>query len=373
MSSSADGKAILVVGAGRVGPVLAAMLSAVGGYRVTLADVTDEALSAGERAGFSMLYLDATRLEETRRALAGFDAVVCAAPQGVCVPLARAALETGTDYFDLAEDTAGVEAVAAGVPDSTALLVPGCGFAPGLVHDAAAALVRQMPSPSSVIIRVGAIPALPTNRLRYGLSWNVEALIDEYTQPCHALVGGEITTLAPLTAEERVIVGGLELEAFTTAGGAETLCRRLQGKVRELTFKTLRYPGHLDLIRFLVEDLGLKERRHLLATLFRNGLPEIHQDLLIALVTVRGEVGGVLTERSELRRIEAMPGPAGSYVSALSRASAAHLAAVLDLVQSARPQPGGLLHHEDLPFAALSASRFLRGLEQPVAAMAAVA
>ena len=91
--------------------------------------------------------------------------------------------------------------------------------------------------------------------------------------------------------------GGLELEAFTTAGGAETLCRRLQGKVRELTFKTLRYPGHLDLIRFLIEDLGLKERRHLLATLFRNGLPEIHQDLLIALVTVRGEVGGVLTER----------------------------------------------------------------------------
>ncbi len=169
-----------------------------------------------------------------------------------------------------------------------------------------------------ITVFVGVLPARPENRLGYANIWGIEGLVGEYTAPCLALRTGQPTELAALTEPETVCLNGLEFEAFTTAGSLDALVRAHRGRVGDLVFKTLRYPGHLDYIRFLLEDLGLSRRLYQFRTLLTTALPRTEDDRVL--------VAGRDT--------------AGRAVSAVSTATAAHVCATLDLIAGGRTRPG---------------------------------
>lgn len=349
---------ILVVGAGRCGVAIAEMLAASGDYEVTLADIAEEASDRATSINLPFVQIDGTRQREMDRVLPGFDAVVAAAPSPVCLFVAAAAETAGIAYLDLADVP---EIVASGRLTGPPA-IPSCGFSPGLVNDIAAGLSARIPGPFDMTVRAGALPLYPTNRLGYGLSWNVGDLIEEYTSPSDAIRNGRPIRVAPLQEHEVLMLDGARYEAFTTGAAASSLTAMLMGRAENFVFKTIRYPGHLELMRFLIDDLGLGGRRDLLRMLLQNGLSEINQDVLLLFITVRSVRDGLRAEESDFHRIRHGRLPSGRAIGALPRASAAHLCAMLDLLRTGEIAPTGIIRHETIPLKAIVGNRFVADL-----------
>ena len=141
-------------------------------------------------------------------------------------------------------------------------------------------------------MRVGALPKFPSNELKYNLTWSTDGLINEYCNECEAIHEGERVEARALDGYEHFSLDGIAYEAFNTSGGLGTLCETFDGKVRNLDYKTVRYPGHRDLIRMLARDLRLCERRELFLEVLENAVPATTQDVVLVFVTVTGERGG---------------------------------------------------------------------------------
>lgn len=182
-------------------------------------------------------------------------------------------------------------------------------------------------------------------------------MLAEYTAPCEAIVDGQRVMLEPLSQKEDFVLDGVAYEAFCTSGGVSTLIERIGPNVRNLVFRTIRYPGHLDYMSFMLDDLGLRQRRDLLMTLLRHGLPEISDDQVLVFVSARGVRDTALVESSVVLRIGSTGGR--STPTALALGSAAHAAGLLDAARhgAARDHPPSASRHSDL--AELLDTRFL--------------
>ena len=346
---------ILVLGAGRCGTVIAETLAASGSYQVTLADINEDG-GRDAPAGVSFVRCDGSRRQEVDRLLPGFDAVVAATPSRVCPIVAEAARAAGTAYLDLVDLP---EISAAGAAST---MIPACGFSPGVVNNLAVRLAAGLAGPLDITVRVGALPLRPTNRLGYGLTWNIDDLIEEYTNDGAAIRRGKPVSIAPLQEHETLALDGMNCEAFTTGAATANLAAFLQGRAENFTLKTIRYAGHLDLIRFLLQDLGLARRKDLLKTVLQNGLPEVTQDVLVLFITVRSGEMGRRKEVSDFRRITHGLSKAGRNVGALQRTSAAHVCAMLDLLRTGDIPSGRLVRHEDVPTGVMLRNRFMAEL-----------
>jgi saccharopine dehydrogenase-like NADP-dependent oxidoreductase len=352
---------VLIIGGGRIGLAVASLLASADGHEAEVADVTQEALDQAARRGFRTRHLDASRRKDCVEALAGFDIVVNAAPTRLAAAIVTAAIEAGVHYVDTAEDTAPVSELAATAGHGKVIL-PGCGLSPGLVANLAVELVDALEGPIDMVVRVGGLPVHPSNGFGYGLSWDVDGLIAEYTGLCEGIVEGKRVSTAPLQDYESFVLNGRPYEAFSTAGGLGSLCAALHHKVRNLSFRTIRYPGHLTLARFLFEDLGLKRRRDMLRTVLRFGVPEVVQDVVVIFISVRGFHQGVPAERSFVRKIYHEPMRSPFPVSALSHTSAAHLCTMIDLIEEGKIEAGGVARHEAVSLASVAQNRFMAPL-----------
>ncbi len=318
---------IAVVGAGRVGLCLAEMLAGSGDYAVLAADCTDEALEAARERGLAVRRVDAARPTELARLMAETDLAVAAVPDRLVPKVAQAAVAAGIAYLDFCE--AGEETRAAGAASPAGLaFLPGCGVSPGLVDAVANDLVLRLDPGCDLDVGVGAIPAKRTNRLGYGLIWSLDGLIDEYTATCSAIVDGRSAELPALSGRIEFEAQGIGYEAFLTAGSVDALVALVGPRVRNLVFRTIRYPGHLDYMQFLLDDLGLRARRDLLATVLRNGLPAAEPDSVVIDVRATGTRDGRGSVEMFSSRIEQQPSAGAD--GALSLASAAHAAALID-------------------------------------------
>src|SRR5260370_18295378 len=126
---------------------------------------------------------------------------------------------------------------------------------------------------------VGGLAEVPTNALKYNLTWSIDGLINEYCQPCEAIRDGSTQWVQPLEGLEHFSLDGTEYEAFNTSGGLGTLCETLAGRVETLDYKSVRYPGHRDLIQFLLEDLRLSSVRDTLNSIMRRSVPSTSLDV----------------------------------------------------------------------------------------------
>ena len=352
-------KDVLVAGAGNIGRAIAALLSETGDYRVTVADGDAAALQALWSDGVSTHQCDLTDDDALKAALIDKFAVVAATPYDVTPAVARAAIAAGAHYFDLTEDEAASRVLRDLEPDARAVLAPQCGLAPGFISIAAGALAARFETLNTMTLRVGALPQTPTNALGYNLTWSTDGLINEYVHPCEVIANGAMAFAAPLEGLENLVINGVAYEAFHTSGGLGSLGESLKGRIRELAYKTIRYPGHRDAMRMLIHDLGLKERRSLLKEVLEGGLATTVDDVVLVQVTVTGQKDNRFTEESFVREI--YPQPIGDRVlTAIQATTAGSACAILDLVASGALPQSGLIRQENVPLEAFLENRFGR-------------
>jgi saccharopine dehydrogenase-like NADP-dependent oxidoreductase len=344
-------KRVVIVGAGRVGTTIAANLVRSRAYAVTLADQRPpQRLPLG--AAFETVDAhDAAALDALCR---GNAAVISAAPYFLNAEIARAAKAARAHYFDLTEDVATTKAIRALAEGATTAFMPQCGLAPGFVGIVAGDLAKRFDSVQAIKMRVGALPRYPANRLKYNLTWSTDGLINEYCNPCEALRDGKLVSLQPLEGLEPLVIDGVEYEAFNTSGGLGTLCETLAGRVDTLDYKTIRYPGHCEVLKLLLEDLGLARKRGMLKEIFESALPGTPQDLVHVLVSASGLRSGQLVQESFTRTVFGL----GPDETAIQRTTAAGACVALDLVLAGRIKQQGFVRQEDVPLDLFLANRF---------------
>lgn len=301
----------LILGAGRQGRAAAYDLLRHGASEVVLADrdpaVAEDACRWLGRPEARALRLDAARGDDALRAMRGADVTLSAVVYELNAQLAGTAVEAGCHFVDLGGNNAVVDAELALDANARAAgvtIVPDCGLAPGMANILAARAVETFDRAERVRILVGGLPQTPRPPLDYQLTFSVYGLINEYDEPCRILRDGEESVVAPLTETETLELAPLgTLEAFHTSGGASTLTRTLRGRVRNLEYKTIRYPGHAAKMRLLFDlGLGSHERlavdgarvapREMLAALLTRILPHDGPDLVVVRIEAEGERGG---------------------------------------------------------------------------------
>jgi saccharopine dehydrogenase-like NADP-dependent oxidoreductase len=354
---------IVLLGAGHIGQTIARLLHSSGDYRVTVVDRHTPALAALAAEGITTARADSGERSALEAAMRGHDAVLNALPYHLAITAAELALECGCHYFDLTEDVAAtkaIQALAAGAPTA---FMPQCGLAPGFIGIVAHHLAKGFDSVRDVQMRVGALPAFPTNALKYNLTWSVDGLINEYCHPCEAIHGGERISALPLEGLEHFTIDGTEYEAFNTSGGLGTLCDTWAGQVRHLDYKTVRYPGHRDLMQFLLSDLGLKADTENLKAIMRRSMPATMQDVVLVFVTVSGHKNGVLLQEVFARKIFAER-DAAAPLSAIQITTAAGICAAVDLFREGKLPRSGFIRQEQVALPDFLANRFGRAYQQ---------
>jgi saccharopine dehydrogenase-like NADP-dependent oxidoreductase len=293
------------------------------------------------------------------RMMDGQDAVVSALPFYLNVKVADAAREAGIHYFDLTEDVATTRAIKKLARGAKSAFMPQCGLAPGFISIVANHLAGRFETLDTVRMRVGALPQYPTNALNYNLTWSTDGLINEYCNPCEAIHQGKRIDTLPLEGLEQFSLDGVTYEAFNTSGGLGTLADSLDGKVRELDYKTVRYPGHAERMKLLIADLKLGERRALLKDVLETAIPVTLQDVVLVFVTVTGRRGNRLTQESYASKI--YPAEHGGHIwSAIQRTTAAGIAAMVDLMREGKLKKRGFLRQEDVSLETFLGNRFGR-------------
>lgn len=356
----------LVVGAGKIGTAIASLLASAPDYDVTVLDRSERALRTAGGPGIATVPGDTSDAALLSRLAGRHDMVLNATPFPLTTTVANAARDAGVHYFDLTEDRASARAVAALATDAPAVLMPQCGLAPGFVSVAATALAGSFDEVRSVSLRVGALPQFPTNALKYNLTWSTEGLINEYCNPCEAIVDGELREVAPLADLEAFALDGVAYEAFTTSGGLGTLGESLLGRVETLDYKTVRYPGHCAIVKLLVRDLRLARRRDVLKDVLEAAIPVTDQDVVLIFVSVSGTRDGVLTQQTFARKV--YPADVGGRrLSAIQLTTAAGICAMADLVRAEKLPTSGFVRPQDCAWEEFTANRFgslyLRGKE----------
>ena len=350
---------ILIVGAGKIGATIADMLHETGEYAVTVADRSAEALGAVAERGTATLELDIADAVALQNALKGRYAVLSAAPYHLTGHVAQAARLADVHYFDLTEDVATTRMVKELAEGATTALVPQCGLAPGFISIVAHDIARRFDRLETVRLRVGALPQYPSNALSYNLTWSTDGVINEYIERCEAIVDGKLREVPAMEEREEFSLDGVRYEAFNTSGGLGTLCETLEGKVRNLNYKTIRYPGHCALMRVLLNDLRLRHRREVLKDILENAVPATMQDMVIVFVTVTGERGGRYVQETYARSIYGQK-VAGTPRTAIQVTTAAGICAMLDLLVAGRLPQQGFVRQEEIGLDAFLANRFGR-------------
>ena len=355
---------VLILGAGKIGALISGILAESGSYRVYLGDVDGAAAEAVVRAHGSgghlaAFALDATNATALARHLADHpvDAVVSSLPYYCNVGVAEAARRAHCHYFDLTEDvevTRSVRAVAAGAAQA---FVPQCGLAPGFISIAAAELITHFDELRAVKLRVGALPQHPNNVLKYSLTWSTEGLINEYGNPCQAISDGRLIEVAPLEGLEEIEIDGMRYEAFNTSGGLGSLAQTQGAQVESMNYKTIRYPGHCEQMRLLMNDLKLNHDRGTLKRILENAVPQTLQDVVIVYAAVTGKQDGQLREENYVNKIYPQM-IAGRLWSAIQVTTAAGITAVVDLVLEHKGRYAGFVPQEEFRLTDILANRF---------------
>ena len=270
-----------------------------------------------------------------------------------------AARQAGAHYFDLTEDvevTRSVRRIAEGARQA---FVPQCGLAPGFISIAANELITHFDTLRAVKLRVGALPQHPNNVLKYSLTWSTEGLINEYGNPCEAIVDGRRIEVAPLEGLEEIEIDGTAYEAFNTSGGLGSLAETSGKSCEHMTYKTIRYPGHCQQMRLLMNDLKLNHDRATLKRILENAVPQTLQDVVIVYAAVTGTQDGEFREENYVNKVYPQI-IAGRLWSAIQVTTAAGITSVIDLVLSKPGQYHGFVAQENFRLPEILANRFGR-------------
>lgn len=342
---------IAVLGLGKVG-LLAARLLHGGGFNVIGVDMQ----MPQNNLPFNTKADDVSSNEVLQHVLADVDAVLSCLPYQRNLAVATVAAELGIHYFDLTEDVQTTKCIRELANNSRGLMAPQCGLAPGFVGIVAASLITKFDHCRSLRMRVGALPQHPTGLLGYSFNWSPDGVLNEYLNDCDVIESGQHKTVSPMQGRETLHIDGMRLEAFTTSGGLGTMCETFASDVDNLDYKTIRYPGHMDLMNFFFHELLMSQDRSQACQILTNAKPQVSDDVVYIHVSAEGTTAGDL-QRHEFVRAYKPNQSAGTHNTAIAWTTAGSVVAIIEMVRDGILPSSGFLRQEDVPLAAFLATR----------------
>lgn len=335
-------ESLLVVGLGKVGSLVATLLHEAG-FDVTGVDQrerTDLPIPVGAA--------DVTDPKSLAPLLKDRQGVVSCLPYDLNIGVAQAAHAAGIHYFDLTEDVPTTKAVLDLSETSQGVMAPQCGLAPGFIGIVGASLAKSFESLRSIELRVGALPQNPRGLLGYAFNWSPEGVVNEYLNDCEVIRDGRKMLVPAMGQLETIVINGIRLEAFTTSGGLGTMCDTYSGEVDQLNYKTMRYPGHCDLMRFFFEELHMKERREDAGEILVNAKPPVSEDVVYVHAAVEGQKNGELLREEFVEAYYPLE-IAGHSWRAISWTTAASICSVVEMVADGKLPQKGFIKQEEIP------------------------
>lgn len=348
---------ILVLGMGKVGHLVAELLHKTG-FSVFGAD--KHILHDSE---FFSIELDVRNEFQVKDVLTRFDTVVSCLPFNFNRIIAAYARQLNVHYFDLTEDVATTEDIRKMSKNSISVMAPQCGLAPGFIAIAGASLINKFDRVRSLKLRVGALPRNPTGKIGYAFNWSPEGVVNEYLNDCTVIENGEIKVVSPMEWYEQLVIEGTLLEACTTSGGLGTMCETFLGKIENLDYKSIRYPGHFKQMNIFFHELRMCEDRELAGKILTNAKPPVSDDLVYIHASAEGWKDGRLSREEFVRTYYPMT-IGDTERTAISWTTASSVCAVVEMVAEGLLPSRGFLKQESIPLSSFlkteNGRRFLK-------------
>ena len=341
-------KKICVIGAGKIGRTINAYLK-LQGHEVFLVDSNPNIKNA--------IHIDANDEQAVSEFIKDKDIVVSSAPYNVNITIADSCAANEVAYFDLTEDVDVCQHIKG--LNTEAFMMPQCGLAPGAVNIIASDLIKKFSSVDKVKMRVGALPMYTANSMAYYLTWSTSGLINEYVNEVDVISGGKHIKAAPLDGLEHLFIDGNKYEAFNTSGGVATMCETFQNQVKNMSYKTIRYPGHHNSMKFLLEDLNLKHNKEKFIDLFDQEVPYTTKDVVVMFITVIGQKDGILQELTYHKKIYG-----DKTLNAIQKTTASGVCSVVQAYAEGKLTGKGFQRQEDVPFEVFTDNKFGKLYEQ---------
>ncbi|MDP3559271.1 MAG: saccharopine dehydrogenase C-terminal domain-containing protein [Legionellaceae bacterium] len=354
---------ILILGAGKIGSLVAGFLADTSDYQVHLGDAAVTSIDQMRVLQYfpqiQSVTLDVTQGLQAYLQQHSIQAVISCLPYFLNQQVAEITLNAGLPYFDITEDLQTADYIRALAIKTKTFALPQCGLAPGMVGAIAHDLLSRFEQPISASLRVGALPQYSHHALQYALTWSTDGLINEYANPCRILEHGKRKEVPALTGLETLQIDGIAYEAFYTSGGLGSLLLQYEGKLTSLEYKTLRYPGHCAKMRFLMTDLDLQANRVLLKQILETTLSRTYQDVVVIYVMATGMSQGERMSTTYVKKI--YPAEYGGIRwSGIQLATASALCAAVDETLLQKKISHTVHTLEMIGFQALSQNRFSR-------------
>jgi saccharopine dehydrogenase-like NADP-dependent oxidoreductase len=343
---------ILVIGLGKVGTLVGILLSEK--FKVIGLDKNKPAYSM--KLPFEVVQGDVSDMQILNSNLKNVDAVVSCMPYYLNKSIAQTAYDLGIHYFDLTEDVPTTNFIRQLAETSKGLMAPQCGLAPGLIGILGANLASKFTKLRDIELRVGALPKYPNGQLGYSFTWSPAGVINEYLNDCEVIHNGMRKLVTALDGVEKIYIQGEEFEAFSTSGGLGTMCETYEGKVDTLNYKTMRYPGHARLMKFLLYELIMKDQKDVLEKILTDAKPPVQEDVVYVYGAVEGWKGDSI-QREEFYRAYSPKMINGEQWRAISWTTAASLAAVVEMVADGKLPKSGFLKQEEIDFDAFLSTK----------------
>ncbi|MCZ6874383.1 MAG: saccharopine dehydrogenase NADP-binding domain-containing protein [bacterium] len=336
----------LVIGLGGIGSLVASLLVKLG------MQVTGMDRENGHHVPqtIDLIIGDVTHPDTLAGALQGKDAVIACLPYPLILTVAQLAHRAGLHYFDPTEDIKTTQAIRLLACDAKGVMIPQNGLAPGFIGILGAHLAYQFDVGTlrHIKMRVGALPQHPIGQLGYAGNWSMQGLVHEYIAECDSIANGKRQTERALKNPEILRIHGVEYEAFTTSGGLGTMTETFEGKVETMDYKSIRYPGHLEGMKLLIEELRFRDDPEQLVKCLTNALPPDDQDRVLIHVSVQGRIGGKLQTRELVTDYKPIHIDGRPY-TAIAWTTAAAITAVIELVSNMTLPQQGFVKQEEIP------------------------
>ena len=334
-------KKIAILGLGKVGTLVAILLNNTK-FKITAFDLNERT-----DLPFKTIKGDITDCTFLKENLKNYDAVVSCLPYHLNKDIVKIAFELGIHYFDLTEDVPTSNYCQELSENAKAVMAPQCGLAPGFIAIVGANLANRFDKLRTINLRVGALPQHPDGDLGYAFNWSPEGVVNEYINDCQVIKDGQIKMVPAMQDLENIIINGKNLEAFTTSGGLGTMCQTYDGKVESLSYKTMRYPGHMKLMRFYFHELLMKDNRELAGKILVEAKPPVSEDVVYVHASAEGWKNNELC-RDEFVRAYYPKEIAGQKWRAISWTTACSIAATIEMVKNKTLPNKGFIKQEEI-------------------------
>jgi saccharopine dehydrogenase-like NADP-dependent oxidoreductase len=332
-------KNILVLGLGKVGTLVGVLLNNTG-FKVVGADLYEKV-----NLLFETKTIDVSDISKVIEMMKKFDAIVSCLPYNFNLDIATQACAHGIHYFDLTEDVPTTKEIFKMSETADSILAPQCGLAPGFIAIVGAYLAEKFEKVRSLKLRVGALPQHPTGLLGYAFNWSPEGVVNEYLNDCEVIEDGVHKWISPMEWVEKIFINGIQLEAFTTSGGLGTMCETFLGRIENLDYKSIRYPGHVKLMNFFFHELLMRENRKMAGEILTNAKPTVKQDVVYIHTSAEGWQNQQLI-RDEFVKAYYPIEISGQSWSAISWTTAASACAIVELVNNGKIATKGFVKQE---------------------------